>query len=75
MIQVIITSLGGMIGIGAGLSKFLIIDTNLLERILLIGGGLAMLIPGTVTDLVGLAILVGVFLVQKTRMKKLGHTA
>ena len=75
MIQVIVSSLGGMLGIGAGLSKFLITDTALPERFLLIGGGLAMLIPGTATDLVGFAVLIVVFLLQKMRLKRAGRPA
>ena len=75
MIQVIVSSLGGMLGIGAGLSKFLITDTTLPERFLLIGGGLAMLIPGTATDLVGFAVLIVVFLLQKMRLKRGGRPA
>ena len=70
MIQVVASSLIGMLGIGAGLTGYLIDNAPWYERLALLVGGLAMLIPGTVTDLIGLAVLVAIALLQRTRVKK-----
>ena len=37
---------------------------NILERIMVAAGGLAMLIPGTVTDLIGVGLVVVVIVFQ-----------
>ena len=46
----------GIIAIVAGVSGYLFRPTNLLERLLLVGGGLALLAPGIVADAVGVAL-------------------
>ena len=70
MIQVVATSLIGMLGIGTGLTGYFLTDARWYERIALIAGGLGMLIPGTVTDLVGFAVLAAVAFLQNVRVKK-----
>ena len=39
-------------------------------RILCVAGGLLMIYPGTVTDIIGIAILVAVYLLEKLSLKK-----
>ena len=46
-----------MMGVAAGLSGYLVTDMNIVERILLIGGGLALIVPGTLTDFIGIAVI------------------
>lgn len=41
-----------------------------ISRIALVAGGLLMVIPGTVTDLAGLAVLVVVLVLQRIENKK-----
>ena len=68
----IITATIGMMGVAAGLSGYLLTRMNLLERILLIGGGLALIIPGTLTDFIGLGLIalgVGLQLIRKRAAK------
>ncbi len=60
----------GMLSIAAGLMGYLIHDLKWFSRLALVAGGLLMVIPGTVTDLVGLALLVAVFLLQKAEIAK-----
>ena len=57
VVLIIITSFAGMIAIASALEGYMLRNLNALERILLAAGGLAMLIPGAVTDLVGVGIL------------------
>ena len=44
-------------------------------RILVFAGGLGLLIPGTVSDLAGLAVLVVIYAVQVAKAKKLAANA
>ena len=41
------------------------------ERLLAIAGGLCLIIPGAVTDIVGVALVVVVFIKQKSSYKKI----
>ena len=59
MIQTLITSCTGMTAIGAAMIGFFVAPMNWLERILFIVGGLLLVDPGTVTDIMGLVLLAG----------------
>ncbi|MGI5962831.1 MAG: TRAP transporter permease [Lawsonibacter sp.] len=63
VVQVIITSFIGMSGVACGIEGYMLKRMNPVERLVVVCGGLMMLYPGTVTDLVGVAliVLVGVF--------------
>ena len=52
-----ITAIIGIVGVSAGLEGFLFSSANWLQRLLLIIGGLAMFIPGHLTDLLGSGLL------------------
>ena len=65
VITITLSATLGMLSIAAGLMGYLTRDTNMLFRIILVAGGLLMIVPGTVTDLIGLAVLVAVYLLQK----------
>ncbi|MBQ6400631.1 MAG: TRAP transporter permease [Clostridia bacterium] len=64
LIQIIITSVIGMYGISFGLSGFRLRNRTkaqtaaaVIQRILAIAGGLLLISPGTVTDLIGIALV------------------
>ncbi len=59
----------GMIALSSSLIGHLVTDMNMLERIVLFGGGLLMIIPGAVTDLSGLAIFLFSIILQKRHQK------
>ncbi|HOX12473.1 MAG TPA: TRAP transporter permease, partial [Spirochaetales bacterium] len=65
MVGIFVTSSIGMIGVSAGVMGYLIRPMHLWERPILFIGGILMVIPGAVTDAIGLAILVAGFLIQK----------
>ena len=67
---IIISSVCGMYSVAAGLSGYFFKKMNFIERILAIGGGLLMIIPGAVTDVIGLGIIVLVALFQLVFRKK-----
>lgn len=65
-----LTAVIGMVGVSAAMIGFFITKTSWLERLLLLGGGLALIDPGTLTDLVGTAVLLSVAVFQYMRKKK-----
>ena len=75
VILITITATLGMIGVAAGLSGYLLTNMNILERLLTIGGGLALIIPGTLTDIIGLGLIGLGALMQFLRKKKSSETA
>ena len=70
VVLIIITSFAGMIAIASALEGYMLRNLNALERILLAAGGLAMLIPGAVTDLIGVGILAAMVVLQLPGRKK-----
>ena len=69
VIQIVITSLLGIFGVAASLNGFLYRPINPLFRVLMAVGGLCMMIPGTVTDLIGLVLVFGVIAYQRMGTK------
>ncbi|MBP3410356.1 MAG: TRAP transporter permease [Clostridia bacterium] len=67
---IVISSIIGMYAVAAGLSGYFFKGMNVVERILAIGGGLLMIIPGAVTDLIGLALIALVAVFQLILKKK-----
>ena len=68
--QIILSALLGLFGIAAALNGNLFHRIPWLFRVALVAGGLCMMIPGTVSDLIGFALLAGVVLWQKASAKK-----
>ncbi len=52
-----LTAIIGIIGLSVGIEGYLFSGTNWVQRVLFIIGGLAMFIPGLVTDIIGLVTL------------------
>jgi TRAP-type uncharacterized transport system fused permease subunit len=53
-----------MIGIGAAMENFFVTKTNIFERVLLFAGGLMLVDPQLITDIIGLCLIGGVWLYQ-----------
>ena len=70
VVQIVITSLIGLFGIAAALNGFLYRKINPVFRILMVVGGLSMMIPGTLTDVVGLLVVLVIVLYQRTTAKR-----
>ena len=70
VISITVSATLGMASIAAGLMGYLTRDMKWISRIVLIAGGLLMVIPGTVTDLAGLAILIAIIILQRIENKK-----
>ena len=64
IVTICITAIIGIFGVSSGLSGYIYKSMNPLERLLCIAGGITLLIPGTVTDMIGI-VLVGIVLVMQ----------
>ena len=70
MIQIIVTSLVGLFGVAAALEGFLLRPMNPVFRIATAIGGILMMIPGTFTDSIGIALFAAVVIIQFIQKKK-----
>ena len=70
VVQIVLSSLVGLFGVAAALNGFLYRPINPLFRLALVAGGLSMMIPGTLTDVIGLAVVVAVVLLQRAAAKR-----
>ena len=65
-----VTSVAGMVGIGAALTGYFVTDTKWYEQILLGLGGIMLVYPGTLTDVIGVGLVVSIWILQKLRVRK-----
>ena len=70
VIQICVSSLLGIFGVAAALNGYIFGKMNPLFRILMAVGGLGMMIPGTVTDVVGLILVGGIYFFQRMNAKR-----
>ena len=68
--QITVSALLGIFAIAASLNGFLYKKIHWVLRLVLAIGGLGMMIPGTLTDVVGLALVAAVIVYQKLSAKK-----
>ena len=71
VVQIVLSALIGLFGVASALNGFLYRKINPLFRLLLVAGGLGMMVPGTLTDVTGLAIVAGIVLWQRMSAKRL----
>ena len=69
-VVIIITSVIGMYAISAALEGYMLTNINPVMRVILLAAGLMLIYPGTVTDIVGTAITVVVFILELQLRKK-----
>ena len=70
VVQICISALLGIFAIAASLNGFLYKKIHPVLRIVLAIGGLGMMIPGTLTDVVGLALVLAVIFYQRVSARK-----
>lgn len=70
VLMMMTTSLIGMTAIAAAVSGYLLTRAQWVERIFFFVGGLLMIDPNLVTDMIGLGLLIVAFIIQKTKCKK-----
>ncbi|MCI5691358.1 MAG: TRAP transporter fused permease subunit, partial [Clostridiales bacterium] len=64
VVQICISALLGIFGVAAALNGFLVRRLSAPLRVVLALGGLGMMIPGVITDVLGLVLMVGIFLYE-----------
>ena len=69
VVSIIITSLIGIFAISAGIRGYAFRNMNAIERILIILGGLCLIDPKTITDIIGL-LTVGILIVLQLKTRK-----
>ena len=75
VIQIVITALLGIFAVAAGLEGYILRTMHWPLRVLAVIGGLTLLIPGTVSDLIGLVIVAGIIVLQVMQNKKAAREA
>lgn len=70
VLRMMLTSVTGMIGIGAAVAGYLLTRTVFWERIIFFAGGLMLVDPHTLTDLIGLGLLLLAIAVQYLRRRR-----
>ena len=64
VIQIVATSLVGIFGVAACLNGYLFKQIPVIFRLIILAGGLMLLYPSTVTDLIGIALVAAVVIIQ-----------
>ncbi|MDR2629801.1 MAG: TRAP transporter permease [Spirochaetaceae bacterium] len=72
VIQIVITSFCGMLGLSVGLEGYMVRKVSLPLRLAAIAGGLFLINPGLITDLIGLVLIGVVVLLQLAGKKQKG---
>lgn len=70
VVQICISALLGIFGVAAALNGFLVRRLSPPLRVVLALGGLGMMIPGVITDVLGLVLMVGIFLYEYLKAKR-----
>ena len=70
VIQIIITSIIGMFGVASCLEGYVFRKCFWIERVLFITAGLLLIYPGSITDIIGLATIIILVLIQIFTRKK-----
>ena len=70
VVSITVTATLGMLSIASGLMGYLIHDMKWYTRIILTASSLMMLIPETITDIIGIVLLVAIFAIQKIENKR-----
>ena len=73
--QIILSALLGLFGIAAALNGHLFRHIPWIFRLALVAGGLCMMVPGTVTDLIGFLLVVGAAAWQKAASRRTAAAA
>ena len=72
ILQIGVTSVFGMLGVAAALEGYFTRHAHLLQRLLFLAGGLLLIHPGLITDIIGVVLIVIPILWQDLENKKFG---
>lgn len=71
VVQIVISALVGLFAVAASLNGFLYRNITPLLRLVLAAGGLGMMVPGTFSDIIGLALVAAIIVYQRTSAKRM----
>lgn len=74
VVLIAIAALIGMLGLGMGVEGYYDSKLNIIQRLMAVAGGLLLIIPGLVTDIIGLLLIAAVILWQKWQGKAIVKT-
>jgi len=72
VLQIGLTSIIGMVGIGAALEGYMSRHAHLLQRILFLAGGLLLIEPSLITDIIGIALVAVAVIWQEIENRRFG---
>ncbi|MBR2928302.1 MAG: TRAP transporter permease [Oscillospiraceae bacterium] len=75
VVQIIASSLIGIYGVAAAMNGYVYRHNNWLFRIAYLAGGLCLMIPETVTDVIGFVVVLGLTLLNRMAAKKTAELA
>src|SRR5699024_7767244 len=67
MVSARVTLCLGMVGVAAGMAGYYFGVTNVVERVLLVAGGIALVYPALWISVIGLVVLIAIAILQKVR--------
>lgn len=67
LILTVITSVLGMVAVSSSVIGFFVANSKAYERLILFAGGMALILPGVVTDIVGIGAIVAIWFLQQPR--------
>lgn len=70
VIKIVLTSFAGIVAISAGMEGYFRTKMAWYERILILGAGLCLITPDTLTDIIGIALLILCIIYQTIKVKK-----
>lgn len=68
--RIVLTSLLGIYGVAAGMEGYMFTRMAPWERLVILAGGLMLIDPNMITDVVGVAVIAVMIMGQRTKMKK-----
>ena len=70
ILPIIVTSLLGIFALSAGFEGYVLRPASWVERILLVAAGFVLIIPETITDIIGIVLITGIIIYQLRTKKK-----
>ena len=74
VVQIVISALIGLFGVASALNGYLYKRINPLFRVALVAGGLGMMVPGTLSDVMGLLVVGGIVAYQYFSAKRMANS-
>ena len=73
VVQIALTAIIGIFGVSAGLEGYIFTKAPIWQRVLLIAGGLSLIYPGALTDIIGIGVIALMLVVQVLLRNKERH--